>query len=119
MPFPTPSLTSSPLPTEPAAPTWPTMEGAVERELTHLAELLTTTIPAIPEPPSSPGGTDGARVRTTGHPRDARFADAAAAGSVFTGLRSLVEAAARPCDGSDVEAGAPRNPNRPPAPLTD
>ncbi|MGW6562756.1 hypothetical protein [Streptomyces hydrogenans] len=105
MPFPT-----SPLPTATAAPAWP----AAENELTHLADLLTTAAPAIPDLSRRPGDTAGIRLRTTGLPPHARFSVEAGDTTVHAGA-DAVSAGLHPLP----EAGAPCNPNHLPAPLTD
>ncbi|WP_030387922.1 hypothetical protein [Streptomyces sp. NRRL S-241] len=118
-----------------AASAWPATAAAADAELAHLAELLAdagvTTVPAAgalaaPGLAAGPGDTTGIRVRTTSNPPHALYLLAAGrltphttAGCAFAHLRPLIEAAARPCDGCDAEAGEPCDPFCLPDPTTD
>lgn len=121
--------------TQAAASAWPATAAAADAELAHLAELLAeagvTAVPdagilAAPGLAAGPGDTVGIRVRTTSNPPHALYVVAASritphagASSAFAHLHSLIEAAARPCDGCGAEAGEPCNPFCLPDPTTD
>ncbi|MFI8515303.1 hypothetical protein ACIGHB_29665 [Streptomyces sp. NPDC085460] len=138
MSFPTMLPIGSPAPAEPAAgagvSVWPATTAAAAAELARLAGLLAeagaTVVPAadtltIPHLACGPGDTAGVRVRTTGRAPHAlyiiaagRITPHAGADSAFADLHPLLEAAARPCEGCDAEAGTPCNPHCLPDPST-
>lgn len=129
------SITHSAGSTTQAAAGWPATAQAADAELVRLAELLAEAdvkvisaagVLSIPDLACGQGDTAGIRVRTTRRSPHALYVIAAGeltphtdADSAFAVLRPLVEAAARPCDGCDAEAGLPCKPHCLPAPSND